>query len=138
MESSVASNIARGVLLENHGDRIVLGISGTDYRLHLNVPAPIAAARGSSITGRIEAHARRIDITRTGGHFIDPVYGRPRIIQGRVIETALEHPMMVVKAVVPLHIRVRPPQNPSDFEIGAIVNFSVDSGAQFIPVDEPH
>lgn len=138
MESSVASNIARGTLLEKQSDRIVLGIHGTDYRLHLHVAAPIAASIGSSITGRIEAHARRIDVTRTGGHFIDPVYGRPRIIQGRVIETALEHPMMVVKAVVPLHIRVRPPQKPSDFEVGAIVNFSVDPGAQFIPVDEQH
>lgn len=135
MESIVASQVVRGTLLESHPDRIVLGIPGTDYRLHLNISTPIAAKVGSHITGRISVHARRIDLTRTGGHFIDPVYGRPRNIQGCVIETGLDNTTMVVKAVVPLHVRVRPPQKPSDFEVGSIVGFSVDPGAEFVPSD---
>ncbi len=135
MESSVATRAVRGSLLESHPDRIVLGIPGTDYRLHLNVNRPVDAKVGSHIAGRIEVHARRVDVTHTGGQFIDPVYGRPRNIQGCVVETGLEHPMMVVKAVVPLHVRVRPPQKPSDFEVGSIVNFAVDPGAVFVPVD---
>lgn len=136
MESSVASSLARGVLLDVKPDRIVFGVPNTDYRLHLNLVAPLAAAPGTAVRGRIEVHARRIDVTRTGGHFIDPVYGRPRIIQGRVCETGLEHQVMVVQSAIPLHVRVRPPQQPSDFEIGSIVNFSVDPGALFVPADD--
>lgn len=135
METSVASQMVRGTVLESQPDRIVLGLPGTDYRLHLNISNPITAKVGSHITGRIEVHARRIDVTGTGGHFIDPVYGRPRNIQGCVIETGLDHGTMVVKAVAPLHVRVRPPQKPSDFEVGAIVGFSVDPGAVFVPSD---
>lgn len=136
MEPAIASHVVRGTLLESHPDRIVLGVPGTDYRLHLVVDRPIVAAVGSYLCGRIEVSARRIDVTRVGGQFIDPVYGRPRIIQGRVVETGLEHPMMVVKAVVPLHVKVRPPQKPGDFEAGTMVNFSVDPGAVFVPVEE--
>ncbi len=135
MESSVASQAVRGTLVEIGADRIVLGIPGTDYRLHLNVHRSVEAKVGSHIAGRIEVHARRVDVTHTGGQFIDPVYGRPRNIQGCVMETGLEHSMMVVKAVVPLHVRVRPPQKPSDFEVGSIVHFAVDPGAVFVPVD---
>jgi len=135
MESIVASHVVRGTLLESRPDQIVLGLPGTDYRLHLNVSAPITAKVGSHLTGRIDVHARRIDVTGAGGHFIDPVYGRPRNIQGCVIETGLDNTTMVVKAVVSLHVRVRPPQKPSDFEVGSIVGFSVDSRALFEPVD---
>ena len=133
--SSVASGVVRGTLLESGPDRIVLGLPGTDYRLHLNVGAPITAKVGSHLTGRIDVHARRIDVTRTGGRFIDPVYGRPRTIQGRVVETGIGNATIVVDAAVLLHVRVRPPQKASDFEVGSIVNFSVDPGAVFVPCD---
>ena len=136
MESTVESQVVRGVLLESHPDRIVLGVPGTDHRLHLVVARPIGAAAGSHVRGRIVVSARRIDVTRVGGQFIDPVYGRPRIIQGTVVETGLEHSMMVVKAVVPLHVKVRPPQKPGDFEVGTMVTFSVDAGAVFAAVVE--
>ena len=136
MESTVETQIVRGVLLESHPDRIVLGVPGTDYRLHLVTARPIGAAAGSHVRGRIEVSARRVDVTRVGGQFIDPVYGRPRIIQGTVIETGLEHSTMVVKAVVPLHVKVRPPQKSADFEVGTMVTFSVDAGAVFAAVEE--
>lgn len=136
MESSVASHFVRATLIESRPDRIVLALPGTDYRLHLVPAGPIGAAVGSPVRGRIEVHARRIDVTRVGGQFIDPVYGRPRIIQGRVVETIPESSMIVVRAFAPLHVRVRPPQKPGDFEIGVMVNFSVDPGAVFVPVEE--
>ncbi len=129
-------HLVRGTLLESLPDRIVLAVPGTDYRLHLVVARPIDAAVGSHICGRIEVSARRIDVTRVGGQFIDPVYGRPRIIQGRVVATGQEHPTMIVRAVVPLHVKVRPPQRPGDFEVGTMVNFSVDPGAVFVPVED--
>jgi len=137
MQPAVASNVVRGTLLDSQPGRIVLGIPGTDYRLHLTVAAPIHAKVGRPITGRIDVHARRIDITRRGGQFIDPVYGRPRNIQGCVIETGPDRTTIVVKAAVPLHVRVQPPQKPTDFEVGSIVGFSVDPGATFLPVDDP-
>ncbi len=136
MESSVASHIVRATLLEAHPERLVLALPGTDYRLHLSAAGPVGAKVGSVVRGRIEVHARRIDVTRAGGQFIDPVYGRPRIIQGRVVETVPESSMIVVRALVPLHVKVRPPQKPADFEIGALVNFSVDPGAVFVPAEE--
>ena len=42
------------------------------------------------------AEAKRIDVVTTGGRYVEPVYGRPRRVQGTVI--AIEDGAVVVNA----------------------------------------
>lgn len=129
-----ATELATGRLLESHEDRIVLGVPGTEYRLHLSVSEPLDAEVGKRVTGRINALGRRIDVCDTGGAFIDPVYGRPRNLQGRIIDVKPETRALIIKAVVPMQVRIRPPQEADDFRPGQFVTFAIDPGATFTPV----
>lgn len=80
--------------------------------------------------GTIHAKAKRIDVVDTGGRYVEPVFGRPRRVQGTVI--AAEGEELVVNAGVPIHCRPTDPrQKPSDFEVGDLVSFDVMEGAEF-------
>lgn len=134
--STATANLVRATLVESRNGLVVLAVPGTDYRLHLVPTRPIPAALvGKRVEGRIDAAARKINVTEKGGNFIDPVYGRPRNIQGRVVERGLDNQTLVVHAAVPLFVRVRHPQSPADFAAGQIVNFAVEPGATFTLAD---
>lgn len=127
--------LVRAVLREVADDHIVLEILNTNYRVHLVPTAPISTPVGKRISGRIDAHARRIDICHTGGNYIDPVFGRPRNLQGRVLGHLESQGIVIVKPVVPMFIRVHPPQTPAMFADGEMVTFAIEPGATFTPVE---
>ncbi|QYO64365.1 hypothetical protein [Leptolyngbya sp. 7M] len=82
------------------------------------------------IIGIIRAKARRIDEVTTGGRYIEPVYGRPRRVQGTVV--AIEPDAVVVNAGMPIHCTPTDPrQRPGDFKPGQFVSFDVLEGATF-------
>ncbi len=87
MNTTIAQSdaIARLRLLESHADHIVVGIAGTQYRMHLAVAEPVTAEVGKRIAGHIIAQVWKVDFVSTGGAYIEPVYGKPRRIQGNVI-----------------------------------------------------
>lgn len=127
-------DLARGLLVKIAEGLIGLNLPGTDYRLHLLVDAPVKDGElNKPIDGRIHARAKRVDIVHTGGRFIEPVYGRPRRIQGRVISTDQEANTITVNCGTPFICHLTADQKPSDFEIGFLVSFDIERGAQFNP-----
>jgi len=137
--SAAPLDIARGVLMEiketDEGREIILAIPNSDYRLHLVPTGEITTPVGRAIHGRIDLNARRIDVCGTGGQFIDPVYGRPRTVTGRIRAIIADDNALIVKAKIPLRVHVRAPQKATDFETGTLINFFVDRGATFTPVE---
>ena len=126
--------LARGLLVEIAEGSIGLNLPGTDYRLHLLVDAPVKGGElNKPIDGRILARAKRVDIVHTGGRYIEPVYGRPRRIQGRVIATDQEANTITVNCGTPFVCYLTADQKPRDFEIGSLVSFDIERGAQFEP-----
>jgi len=125
--------LARGTLVEQRAGVVVLGIPDTDYELRLAVSADLATPEGKKTTGVIRAQAKRIDHIRSGGKFVEPVAGRPRRVQGRVIGLDEEAGVVIVDAGVPIWCRTGDRQRPSDFQIGEMVATDVLSGATFTP-----
>ncbi len=123
----------RGVLIEGGAEGIVLGLPGSDYRLHLKVTDPLAQAPGASIRGTIRAQAMRVDHTAAGGRFIEPLYGRPRRLQGRIVSTDTDAQRVTVRCACPVQCRVGRGQSVSDFKVGDFVTFDVENDALFIP-----
>ena len=78
------TSTTHGQLLRRDDGHIVLGLPETEYQLHLRVNPPLPAGTHPHIAGTIHARAKRVDIVQTGGRYIDPVYGRPRRIQGAI------------------------------------------------------
>jgi hypothetical protein len=76
---------ARGKIIEVNGDRIVFAPSNTTYQLHLlksGGAMPEVSDRPMEIFIRVQA--RKVYTVPSGGNFVQPIFGPPRIIQGRV------------------------------------------------------
>jgi hypothetical protein len=130
------TSIAQGTLLEKSDESIVLGLPHTDYQIHLLAsPSPDSDVK-KPIAGRICARAMRVDIAKAGGRFIEPVYGRPRRLQGRIIATDAAANTITVKAACPIVCELTANQQAGEMPIGAIATFDVQSGATFKPITQ--
>ncbi|MBX3390198.1 MAG: hypothetical protein KF691_12190 [Phycisphaeraceae bacterium] len=117
---------------EPAAEHIVISIPDTSYQLHLIPTAPVTKEKGDRIIGTIRLSARRIDVVQTGGRYVEPVFGRPRRVQGTVI--ALETDAIVVNAGVPIWVAPTDQrQSPGSFEVGQFVSFDALEGATFSP-----
>ncbi len=126
--------LARGVLggmtqpTEGKPALVKLCLPNTNYELHLVPQGRVRAEEGKRLIGIVRAKARRLDIVHTGGRFVEPVYGRPRRVQGRVI--AIQDGSVVVDAGLPVHCAPTDPrQKAEQFEVGQLVSFDVLDGA---------
>ncbi len=127
---------ARGVLASASADKVIVSFPGTDYQLHLAPERPATTPVGKRILGIIKGQARRIDVVKAGGQFVEPVNGRPRIVQGRVVEVhaAPGGPgTITVEAPMPMVLKVGELQRAEQFKPGDMVNTHVLPGASFAP-----
>ena len=125
---------ARGKVTGIVGDLVKFAPSNTNYDLHLvcpNYSGPI----NTLIEGIIRVKARKAYTVPSGGNFITPLYGPPRIIQGRV--RAVDGNNIVLHAGVEIHVEL--PAESSAVEMangtisvgGAMVNVVALPGATF-------
>jgi len=127
-------NLMTGVLAEKSDDRVIISLPETCYEFHLNVYKPVTTPVGKRITGTIRAQARRIDVVKTGGRYIEPVNGRPRRVQGVITAIDASERTVTVDAGVPIVCKVDARQAPGDFNVGDFVTFATLSGSSFSPV----
>ena len=132
--AAVLGHEVTGELVEIGTDTIVLGLRGTDYRLHLAVDGPVTAPLNKPITGRIAARARRVDIVGRGGRYIEPVYGRPRRLQGTVVGADRRANTLAVRGGggCTFVCSLLPDQAALDFQAGTLVACDIESGAKFV------
>lgn len=81
---TATSQAARGKVLRTEGDCIVFQPSNTNYELHLKA-AGYNGPIGTPVDCTIRVNARKVYSVSSGGNFIQPIFGPPKIIQGRVI-----------------------------------------------------
>lgn len=130
-EATAAGPIATGVLVEKSPERLVLAIPGSDYRLHLVPAGTINAGVNDRVSGTISAIARRVDVIKAGGRYIEPVFGRPRRVQGRILGGNVKANTLTVLASVPVTVTLMPHQKAGRFAVGQMVSFDVEPGAGF-------
>ena len=123
-----------GKLLESNGELIVLGLPRCDYKLHLVPMGNVKPDGRGKVTGVIRAKAKRVDVVETGGCYIEPVFGRPRRVQGRIIGGDAAAGTITVAAAAPLTATLMAPQTIADFALGQLVGFDVERGATFEPM----
>lgn len=121
--------VVSGVIDEVHADWVQLRVPSTDYRLRLVPAEGLSVSVGDKIDGIIRAQALRMDVVPAGGRYIEPVQGRPRRIQGRIIGGNADCNEIYVKAGPSVIITPMAPQRASDFSIGQMVSFDVRQGS---------
>lgn len=134
LELGVARGVFGGLAPESpsRAQCIKFVVPNTSYELHLVPTTPVSVEAGKRIIGIIRAQARRVDIVQTGGRYVEPVFGRPRRVQGTIVK--IGESAIVVDAGVPIHCSLKDDrQMPDQFEIGQLVSFDVLDGATFSP-----
>lgn len=143
--TKIDPTLARGVLdaivppTATRAGYIVLSVPNTSYQLHLVPTAELSPGGvGKRLIGTIRAEAKRIDVVQSGGRYIEPVYGRPRRVQGAVVAIDEAAGGVVVNCGVPvLCIPTDGRQAAAQFEPGQFVSFDVLDGASFTPASGP-
>ncbi len=127
-------SLARGILESAHTGHIVVSFPNTSYQMHLLVPLQMRAEPGKKVIGTIQVDARRVDIVDTGGKYVEPLMGRPRRVQGRVVACNAAARTLTVDAGMPIHLHLLDQrQSAADFAPGDLVSCDVRDGATFTP-----
>lgn len=122
---------ATGTAIANTDGTVVFSPAGTNYRLHLLGKA--GPPTGERISAVIQAAARKVLTVPSGGNFIVPIEGPPKIVQGRVV--FLEQTRMVVRAGAPVIVDLPADDGAYDLAcgpiaVGALVNVTLLPGAK--------
>ncbi|MBK7405438.1 MAG: hypothetical protein IPJ41_12600 [Phycisphaerales bacterium] len=136
--TKIDPRLARGTLVEltpataTKPEFVRISFPNTQYQIHLLPETPVGVEPGARIIGTIHAQVARIDKVNAGGRYFEPVLGRPRRVQGRVIAVNGETNEVIVNAGVPIHCHPTDKrQKATDFHDGDFVTCGVLEGATF-------
>lgn len=131
-------HVARGELVEivapsaTRAGYIVVSFPNTSYQTHLVPTGPIRAAVGKRIVGVVRVKTRRVDSVVTGGRYVEPVYGKPRRVQGTVVGTDASANTITINAGIPMVCEIGDArQNAAQFKPGDLVTFDLPGEAVF-------
>jgi hypothetical protein len=93
---NVADFPAAGRVLLTDADSLVFQPANSTYELKLIVGSKYDGPLNQRIQCLIRVNARKVYTVPSGGNFISPIFGPPRIIQGRI--KYLEETVMVLQA----------------------------------------
>lgn len=138
--TKIAPYLTRGTLAANHPSTatkpayVVVEIPNTSYQLHLIPAGAVTTAIGKRTVGVVRVDARRVDVVKSGGRYVEPVTGRPRRVQGAVISKDASANTITVNAGVPIVLKLTDARQRADqFNDGDFVSCDVLDGATYTP-----
>jgi len=124
--SSTLDFPARGKVIDVREKIVVFQPHATTYELHLLMDELYAGPKELPVQGLIRVSARKIYTVSSGGNFIAPIFGPPRIVQGRV--RFIDDRCIVVQAGAPIIVALPPADSAIDLNEGEIrVNHLVNA-----------
>jgi hypothetical protein len=125
---------ARGKITAVNGNVVTFAPVGTNYQLQLQMESPYTGALNVPVEGEILVEARKVWTVPSGGNFIVPIFGPPKIVQGRVRQLSEER--LTVHAGTSFVVGL--PESDTAFDlssgpvtVGRMVNVTLLPGARF-------
>jgi hypothetical protein len=132
--ASVNDFPAHGKILRIQDNTVVFAPSNTNSEIYLENKRGSASLPTGLCDAFLRVTGRKIWTVKSGGNFVDPIFGPPRKIQGRI--RYLDDQQMVVHAGPTFIISL--PSDPSAFDmvngmlaVGDLVNCSILPGGTF-------
>jgi len=72
------------IAVHDDGKTVIFAPRGTSYELHLKAVTPYAGPLNAPVEAVIRLSGRKVYTVPSGGNFVTPIMGPPRIVQGRV------------------------------------------------------
>lgn len=137
---SLADFAARGKVIRVNDDSVVFQPKDTNYELQLATAGRYDGPVNVPVSARVRATVRKLLTVPSGGAFISPIFGPPRIVQGRVRH--VEESAIVVQAGLAVVLELPAADHQLDLNngpitVGKMVNAIVLPGATFELVDSP-
>ena len=125
---------AIGKVLSKDDTSVVFNPQNTNYELKLET-AKYDGPIGQRVEAFITLSARKVYTVPSGGNFIAPIFGPPRIVQGRV--RYLDEKEMVVQAGTSIIVQLPAAEDAFDFangdlSVASLVNVVALPGAKFV------
>jgi hypothetical protein len=132
--NAAAGSIARLRVIERTDQRVVLGIPNTSYQLHLAPTEAIDTPVGRRVKGTIRLNVWKVDFVSAGGEYVEPIYGRPRRVQGKAVAQGPGDNSIIIEVydtpfLADLPIRWKA----SEITPGTRIGVEVHAGATFEP-----
>ncbi len=123
---------ARGKVIRTSDRTTVFAPTNTNYELHLESLQPYRGPIGEVVSVAIRAQARKVYTVPSGGGFITPLFGPPKIIQGRALD--VRENAVVIRAGVPITVQLPAEDDAVDLSegpiaVGSLVNAVILPGA---------
>ncbi len=140
--TTTVQDIARVVLEEiipasgSSPTRVRISMPNSAYRVELVLvgdAATLATKVGKRINGSVRGKALRAWHANAGGCFIEPVWGTPRSVQGRVLAVDVTANAVLLDLAFPAWVTIEPSQTAGSWQTGDMLNFYVESGMTFTP-----
>jgi hypothetical protein len=124
---------ARGKVILVEDSFVVFAPANTNYEIKLATARRFNGPVNAMIEASITASTRKLWTVSSGGNFIAPIFGPPRIIQGRI--KFLDQTSMVVHGGVNVTVKLPPLDSAYDLSAGALslgtlVNAALLPGAE--------
>jgi hypothetical protein len=133
---SIATEFAaKGKISEIRDNLVVFCPNNTNYQLHLiSEEGRYTGPTNEPVEVVIKGTARKMWTVVSGGNFISPIFGPPRIVQGRV--RYADEKMLVIQAGAPVTLELPLSDMAIDLTngpitVGSLVNAVVLPGATF-------
>ena len=140
--TTTVQDIARVVLEEiipasgSTPARVRISMPNSAYRVELVLvgdAATLATKVGKRINGSVRGKALRAWHANAGGCFIEPVWGTPRSVQGRVLAVDVTANAVLLDLAFPAWVTIEPSQTAGSWQTGDMLNFYGESGMTFTP-----
>lgn len=132
--ASATDFAASGRISAAQPDTVIFHPHGTTYELRLVTAGRYDGPLNERLQGLIRVTARKLYTVPSGGNFITPIAGPPRIVQGRI--RYLDEQLLVVRAGTDVLVELPKTKEAYDLgegplAVGRMVNVVVLPGARF-------
>jgi len=131
---------ARGKVTGVRDALVVFNPVNTHYELHLACAGAYGGPLKKPVKATLRVTARKVYTVPSGGNFIVPIFGPPRILQGRVLY--VDDKAMVIHAGTPVVVDLPSAETAIDLDngqitVGMMVNVVALPGARFSLAETP-
>lgn len=128
------NHTTRGRVIAVNGSTVVFKPTNSTYELHLHDVGGYTGPLDTPLDAIIRGTARKIYTVPSGGGFVTPIMGTPKIVQGRVADVSAAE--LTVKAAATVNVTLPKADNAVEMAngtitSGALVNVVLMAGATF-------
>ncbi|HEY4328522.1 MAG TPA: hypothetical protein VGN88_02205 [Phycisphaerae bacterium] len=102
---------------------VTLAVPGFNYRNSFVLAGGAPVTAGMRVRGKIHAPAWKVDRVELGGNYVEPLFGRPRRMQGTILAVDAAKNELTVQVGYEATVKLPEKYKASDYKVGERVGW---------------